>query len=144
MTLTPHRSRSDPSPPSTNRGTKSRPSIPPFHPSQLLPRLDELLNRTTDPAKFPGFYNWATTNHPGKPFILAEWGVHENSVDPTSKPKILGMGGGGRSASLYQSLGTKPRRQPDFRAPAAPALRLRETGMVLTCLVQVRFITGKR
>lgn len=27
---------------------------------------------------WPGFYNWATANHPGKPMMLAEWGVFAN------------------------------------------------------------------
>ncbi len=32
-----------------------------------------LINRTG--GSFPGFYTWATKTHPGKPMMLAEWGV---------------------------------------------------------------------
>lgn len=31
---------------------------------------------------FPGFYTWATTEHPGKPIMLAEWGVTYDSLNP--------------------------------------------------------------
>ena len=36
------------------------------------------LVNSTDGALWPGFYTWATTNHPGKPLMLAEWGVTES------------------------------------------------------------------
>ncbi|OLB76429.1 MAG: hypothetical protein AUI14_18825 [Actinobacteria bacterium 13_2_20CM_2_71_6] len=50
--------------------------------------FSDLMDRTTDPAKFPGFYKWATTSHPAKPVMLAEWGVNENTAgDLTVKPK---------------------------------------------------------
>jgi beta-mannanase len=32
--------------------------------------------RTSNKAKFPGIYPWATKEHPSKPFMLAEWGVY--------------------------------------------------------------------
>jgi hypothetical protein len=35
----------------------------------------DLLQRTADPRQWPGYYTWATTAHPDKPFMLAEWGV---------------------------------------------------------------------
>lgn len=35
---------------------------------------------------WPGFYTWATTQHPGKPIMLAEWGVEEVDEDPAYKP----------------------------------------------------------
>jgi hypothetical protein len=38
-----------------------------------------LMNRTTEPKVFPGFYNWATTRHAGKPVMVAEWGVYDSS-----------------------------------------------------------------
>jgi len=37
-------------------------------------------------GRFPGFYPWATTQHPGKPLMLAEWGVYGRAVD---KPKAF-------------------------------------------------------
>jgi len=48
--------------------------------------FSDLMDRTTSSA-FPGFYGWATTKHPGKPVMLAEWGVYENTAgDLTVKP----------------------------------------------------------
>ncbi|WP_432978554.1 CBM96 family carbohydrate-binding protein [Dactylosporangium sp. CA-233914] len=45
-----------------------------------------LMNRTNDP-KFPGFYNWATTKHPAKPIMVAEWGVYDSSATVQGKNK---------------------------------------------------------
>jgi hypothetical protein len=42
-----------------------------------------------DTSSWPGFYTWATTNHPGKPIMLAEWGIFEYNADPSVKAKIL-------------------------------------------------------
>ncbi len=48
--------------------------------------FSDLLDRTTS-TTFPGFYKWATTKHPTKPVMLAEWGVYENTAgDYTVKP----------------------------------------------------------
>jgi hypothetical protein len=49
------------------------------------------MNRTTDAAKFPGFYTWATTRHPTKPVMVAEWGVYDSSATPlgTNKAKVF-------------------------------------------------------
>lgn len=35
---------------------------------------------------WPGFYTWATTQHPSKPIMLGEWGVDEIESDPGFKP----------------------------------------------------------
>jgi beta-mannanase len=51
--------------------------------------FSDLMDRTTDPKKFPGFYQWTTRTHPDKPFMLAEWGVYENTADLTQKPKVF-------------------------------------------------------
>jgi len=40
--------------------------------------LDEFANARG--TTFPGFYTWATTAHPGKPLMLAEFGVESTSV----------------------------------------------------------------
>lgn len=48
--------------------------------------FNKLVNRVT--PKFPGFYTWATTKHPGKPLMLAEWGVFESSTNKSLKPKM--------------------------------------------------------
>jgi hypothetical protein len=47
-----------------------------------------LVNRTTDPAAFPGYYTWVTTLHANKPFMVSEWGVFEYAADPTQKAAI--------------------------------------------------------
>jgi len=49
----------------------------------------DLLNRSADPATWPGYYAWATTTHPDKPFMLAEWGVLEYAADPCQKARIF-------------------------------------------------------
>jgi beta-mannanase len=38
-----------------------------------------LMNRTTGKSAYPGFYNWATTQHPTKPVMAAEWGVYDEA-----------------------------------------------------------------
>ena len=47
-----------------------------------------LMNRTTDKAKFPGWYNWAVTKN--KPIMVAEWAVYEckTTCDPNEKAKL--------------------------------------------------------
>ncbi|MET7420605.1 DNRLRE domain-containing protein [Dactylosporangium sp. NPDC005555] len=49
-----------------------------------------MMNRTNNPAKFPGWYTWATTNHPAKPIMVAEWGVYDSSptVDGRNKADV--------------------------------------------------------
>jgi hypothetical protein len=42
----------------------------------------------TDGTKWAGFYTWATTVHPGKPLMLAEWGVTE-TTDPNAKANFF-------------------------------------------------------
>jgi hypothetical protein len=51
--------------------------------------LTDLVNRTTDRTKFPGFYNWHRDNHANKPLMLSEWGVHEYAADPSEKARTL-------------------------------------------------------
>ncbi|GGJ81987.1 hypothetical protein GCM10010123_09700 [Pilimelia anulata] len=51
--------------------------------------LKDLMNRTTDRNKFPGFYNWYLAHHADKPLMLAEWGVHEYAADPREKARTL-------------------------------------------------------
>ena len=38
---------------------------------------------------WPGFYTWATTKHPGKPIMLGEWGVNEQTTLGRNKADIL-------------------------------------------------------
>ncbi|HKT05119.1 MAG TPA: glycosyl hydrolase [Rugosimonospora sp.] len=43
----------------------------------------ELMNRTTRAStSWPGIYNWAVRQFPGKPFIVAEWGIWRSPADP--------------------------------------------------------------
>lgn len=44
--------------------------------------------RFSPKAPWPGFYNWATKAHPGKPLMLAEWGAFTNSGE-TARVKYL-------------------------------------------------------
>jgi hypothetical protein len=39
--------------------------------------------------KWPGFYTWATTKHPGKPIMLGEWGVNEQTTFSKTKADML-------------------------------------------------------
>ena len=47
-----------------------------------------MMNRSS--STFPGFYNWATTEHPGKPIMLGEWGVFYDATNPTVRPRSTG------------------------------------------------------
>jgi hypothetical protein len=49
--------------------------------------FNKLVNRKI--TGFPGYYTWATTNHPGKPIMLSEWGVNEGTNDPSGKAAYL-------------------------------------------------------
>jgi hypothetical protein len=44
-----------------------------------------MLNRAAG-SRFPGFYAWATRTRPGKPLMLAEWGVYGPAAD---KPQVF-------------------------------------------------------
>jgi beta-mannanase len=49
----------------------------------------ELLNRTaSNRPTWPGFYNWATTRHPNKPLMVAEWGVWSSKRNPKHKAEF--------------------------------------------------------
>ena len=47
----------------------------------------DLMNRTTGKSKYPGWYTWATTQHPGKPVMVAEWGVYDTSTTVVGQNK---------------------------------------------------------
>ncbi len=44
---------------------------------------------STDGTKWGGFYNWATTAHPGMPLMLAEWGVTEVTNNVNGKANFF-------------------------------------------------------
>lgn len=76
--------------------------------------FEYLVNRTTDPARWPGFYTWVTRTHGDKPLMIAEWGVYEYPSDPAQK------------AWIYSTVLSQLRDYPAIRAmvyfesPAAP------------------------
>lgn len=47
----------------------------------------KLVNRPD--GSFPGYYTWAQQTHPGKPLMLAEWGVYESDSNPGGKAKFF-------------------------------------------------------
>jgi hypothetical protein len=53
---------------------------------------------------WPGFYTWAVTKHPGKPLMIAEWGVWTSKRNTRYK------------ADFYRRLGDEIRRFPKIRA----------------------------
>jgi hypothetical protein len=53
---------------------------------------------------FPGFYKWATQEHPGKPIMLGEWGVYQNQSNPGGK------------AAFYRSVGREIDNYPALHA----------------------------
>ncbi|MFI5935600.1 glycoside hydrolase family 26 protein [Actinoplanes sp. NPDC051494] len=67
--------------------------------------FEELLNRQSSarPA-WPGFYNWAATKHPGKPLMVAEWGVWSSKKNP------------GHKAEFYREVGRQIKKFPKIKA----------------------------
>jgi hypothetical protein len=57
-----------------------------------------------DGSPWPGFYTWATTAHPGKPIMLAEWGVTEDTSDSAAKAKF------------FSTMATESQQFPDIKA----------------------------
>ena len=73
-----------------------------------------LVNRTSDPRKWPGFYTWVTRTHGNKPLMVAEWGVYEYPADPEQKAWIF--------STVAEQIGQFPRIKAlvYFDSPAAP------------------------
>jgi beta-mannanase len=40
-------------------------------------------------ARWPGMYAWAAVKAPGKPFMIAEWGVWYDNADPTHQAAVF-------------------------------------------------------
>jgi hypothetical protein len=65
----------------------------------------ELLNRRSESKPtWPGFYNWAQEKHPGKPLMVAEWGVWSSKRNPDHK------------AEFYREVGKQIGQFPNIRA----------------------------
>lgn len=54
-------------------------------PPVWLTDMEGMVNRTSNEASWPGFYNWAASEHPSKPQMLGEWGVDEDPAYPNYK-----------------------------------------------------------
>ncbi|GAB1692625.1 glycoside hydrolase family 26 protein [Krasilnikovia sp. M28-CT-15] len=48
-------------------------------------QFGDLLDRKAKGGKGLGWYDWATTQHPSKPIMIAEWGVYHRIGQPTDK-----------------------------------------------------------
>jgi Glycosyl hydrolase family 26 len=65
----------------------------------------ELLNRrSAREPHWPGFYDWAAAHHPGKPLMVAEWGVWSSKQDP------------GHKAAFYREVGRQIGEFPRIKA----------------------------
>jgi hypothetical protein len=67
----------------------------------------EVFNRKIEISgkrSWPGFYTWAVTRHPGKPLMIAEWGVWSSKRNTAYK------------VDFYRELGREIRRFPKIRA----------------------------
>jgi hypothetical protein len=65
----------------------------------------ELLNRRSAlKPGWPGFYNWVRARHPGKPLMVAEWGVWFSKRNP------------GHMAAFYREVGQQIGRFPAIKA----------------------------
>ena len=65
----------------------------------------ELLNRrSASKPGWPGFYNWVRQRHPGKPLMVAEWGVWFSERNP------------GHMAEFYREVGEQIGRFPGIKA----------------------------
>lgn len=68
-------------------------------------RFSEVFNRRLEGKRaWPGFYNWASRRHPGKPLMLAEWGVWSSKRNPRYK------------AEFYRRMGSEIREFPRIKA----------------------------
>ena len=67
--------------------------------------FSEVFNRRLEGKRaWPGFYTWAGAKHPGKPLMLAEWGVWSSKRNTRYK------------ADFYRRLGTDIRKFPRIKA----------------------------
>lgn len=70
--------------------------------SPETPDFAHLVNQTTDQGRgFPGFYNWSARIAPGKPLMVAEWGVFSGSA---------------AKAAFFRSVSAQFKRHPRVKA----------------------------
>jgi hypothetical protein len=76
--------------------------------------FSHLVNQTSSPTRWPGFYSWAVKTHGNKPLMVAEWGVFEYTADLTRKPWIY--------STVAQQVGRYPaiKALVYFDSPNAP------------------------
>ncbi|GGJ99596.1 hypothetical protein GCM10010123_31900 [Pilimelia anulata] len=61
----------------------------------------ELVNRRSARYGWPGFYTWATTRHPDKPLMVAEWGVWHSGANTAHQERFY--------RSVARQIGNFPR-----------------------------------
>lgn len=69
--------------------------------------FDRLVNKTREEEEFaqwPGFYRWMQLRFPGKPVMVAEWGVFGRPRDPSFKRRF------------FESVGREIKRYPQIKA----------------------------
>jgi hypothetical protein len=76
-----------------------------FGTGQYWGGVSSLMNRRfPEYPSWPGFYTWATRNHPSKPLMLGEWGVSERAGSPGAK------------ANFFRMLGNEIQQYPRVKA----------------------------
>ncbi|GAB3869891.1 glycoside hydrolase family 26 protein [Dactylosporangium cerinum] len=83
-----------------------------------------LVDRTSDPAKWPGFYTWATRTHGNKPLMIAEWGC--TSMPPTRRRRpgsIRRSASSSAGSPRSRPSSTSTRRTPPRATPGRTARR---------------------
>jgi hypothetical protein len=61
----------------------------PYIKDDIQANVLDMINRNRADISWPGYYAWATAKAPGKPIMLAEWGVDIGSnANPSSKLNI--------------------------------------------------------
>ena len=85
---------------------------------------------------FPGYYSWATRTHPGKPVMLAEWGVRADRANPSGQAEFFATVGRELAqfpqlkALVYFDIPRPPHGQPrtDLAATARTTAAYRALG----------------
>jgi hypothetical protein len=84
--------------------------------------LNKLINRQD--MGVPGYYDWATQTHPGKPIMLCEWGVSYDPSSPTGQ------------VPFFDSLATEAANYPWLKALVYYDVPKQQNGLPWTSVVQ--------